>query len=162
MAPKQAIRFKEAFLITTINFDVDAVSKNGIPFTVGVEVNNDWFELIDYAIYRDDAEPISGRIGIHVVDISKQSLKDYINSYNEKAIECYDEKVRNLIQHISYCLKLELAGKITLKNIQLVVYDESQVKRHPKRVDRVPYEALTYYYGLEDVKGSIYISEINW
>ncbi len=160
LTPKEAPDFYDAITISGASshkMDVDVVSKDGIPYTVGVEF--DWFFNIDYTVYQDDAEPISGRIKLKIVDISKQSLKEYFNYVNKKNAEMYKKKVGNNINHILYCLKLRITGKKTEIPIQLIVYDESQVEQG-EITDRIPSSAIKYYYGLEDVTGSIHIPEL--
>jgi hypothetical protein len=162
ITPKEALVLHDAITIsgaTSHKMDVDVVSKDDIPYTVGVEF--DWFFNIDYTVYQDNAEPISGRIKLKIVDISKQSLKGYFNYINKKNSEIYKDKVGNKINHILYCLKLKITGTKTEITIQLIVYDESQVE-HGEITDRIPYSAFKYYYGLEDVTGSIHIPKITF
>lgn len=157
--PEQGFRFEDWIFISNSNFNVDSVSKNVNSSIVKFKKN--WHESIDYAVYQEDAEPILSEIEIHFIDITEHSLKNILDCYNIEIVENYNKKVKNLIQHILYCRKLNSIGKKTLKNIQLITYDESKVKRYQKIIDQVPYKALIYYYGIEDVRGAISIPEIN-
>ena len=159
LTPKQKFAINDVITITEAtfhNFSVDAVSKDGVSLTIPVEVH--WSNSIDYTIYQEDNEPISGSFNIAFVDTSKQSLKDYLNSYNKQMAEEYKKNVGNIIQQILHFLKLKFYGIKIEREIQLVVYDESMVKRYSKLpVDEVPAEALRYYFGLKDIKGRIHI-----
>lgn len=161
ITPKEKLGFQDAIILagsTSLNFDVDVVSKDGIPYTVGVKFNFNF--VIDYIAYQEDAEPISGRIKFRVVDIANESIEDYIDSYNQQADEKYIANFENTFQHLMHCCNLKLKGKKTEKPIQLMTYDESKVKLIHEAIGRIPYENLNYYYGFEDVKGCIYIPGI--
>lgn len=161
ITPKEELGFQDAITLsgsTSFNFDVDVVSKDGIPYTLGMKF--DFFFGIDYTAYLEDAEPISGRIKIRVVDITNESIEEYIDSYNQQADEKYRANFESTFQHLMHCCKLKLKGKKTEKPIQLMTYDESKVKLIHEAIGRIPYETLNYYYGFEDVKGCIHIPEI--
>jgi len=160
LTPKEGFVLNDAITIagaTSHKMDVDVVSKDGIPYTVGVEF--DWIFNIDYTVYQDDAEPISGRIRLKVVDISKQSLEEYFNNVNKKNAKLYKKNVGGIINHILYYLKLKITGKKTEIPFQLIVYDELQVEIG-EITDRIPYSAFKYYYGFKDFTGSIHFHKI--
>lgn len=162
LAPKEKRGYQDAITLsgaTSFNLDVDAVSKDGVPCTVGVKLDS--FIGIDYIAYQDDAEPISGRIKIKIIDISNESLEDHIDSHNQHSDEKYKANFESTFQHLIYYCKLKFKGIKTEKPIQLITYDESKVELINEKICRIPYETLNYYYGMEDVKGCIYIPGIN-
>lgn len=150
LTPKQAFVAEEFITImesTDYKRDVEAVTKDGVRVVVTTELY--WANRIDYVIYQDDFEPISGSFAIRFVDTSNQSLKDYLNSYNEQIMKKHKEKIGKL-----HALKLFFYGEGETQMIQIIDYDKSKVKQNSKMpIDEV--HSLTYSFGLKDGKGCI-------
>lgn len=164
LTPEQPFDICDSITIpeeTRLEGEVSCVSRDGVPFKMDYQLC--WANRIDFTVYQDDYPPISGSFAIRFIDTSKQSLTDYLKSYNEQKEKEYREifgsrvKFDITVQEILHYLKLELSGKATIQGIQFVVFDESKVKHNSKvSVDEVPPEALKYFYGLEDIKGCIH------
>ena len=141
---------------TFLKYNVDVVTKDNVPVIIPVEIS--WFNNIDYTIYQDDIVPISGSIKIFIVDTSKQSLEEYLLSYNKQRFEKYTEQIGNTIMQLLHYCKMELTGKQIEREIQFVLFDEINIKRDSKKpLYEVPIEYLKYKYGLEDISGAIHI-----
>ena len=155
LKPQQKFIMKD--IITPMNetsskFDVDVVSKDGIPFIVSGEII--WRHNIDYTIYQEDFEPISGRIQISFVDTSDQTLEEYLISYNEIMKDEYKKTVNKQKFNL---FKLKSNKQKELENIQFVIYDELMVNRNSKKpINEIPVDSLRFAYGLTDYSGSIY------
>lgn len=154
LTPQQSFTMKDIITpeATSSKFDVDVVSKDGVPLIVSGEIF--WQYRIDYTIYQEDFEPISGSIGISFIDTSEQTLEEYLDSYNEKMKDEYRKRVNKQKFNL---FKLKSNKQTKLKKVQFVFYDESIVNRNSKvPIDEIPIEALRFDYGFTDYSGSIY------
>lgn len=163
LAPKQELGISDFITITEATLykrNIDAITKDGFQVTIPVEIQ--WSNRIDYTIYQDDDEPISGSLNIQFFDIFTQSLDDIIGSYNKQQMENYRKKFGNKFQQELHNLKVMLSRKKHIEKIQLVYYDESKVKhiksaKHPDIIlENVPPEALMNVLCYIDMKGCIH------
>lgn len=153
--PKQEFGINDFLTITEGNLykrDFDATTKDGFQVTVSVEMQ--WGNRIDYIIYQNDDEPISGSLTIQFFDTSTQSLDDYFASYNKQQMEKYRKKFGNKFQQLLNQLKVMFSGKKNIKKIQFVYYDESKVKH----IKSAKHSNIT----LEDVPPDALMSLLCW
>lgn len=108
--------------------DVSATTKNGVPVVLTYQVK--WFWIIDCDVYQNNVSPILRRIKVFVLDISRHPLIDYLKTHNEQAQTNYLKQAR--FKRFIYHMKKKLRKEKTWRNIQLITYDESQVKQAKK------------------------------
>jgi hypothetical protein len=91
LAPKESVSLCDYISIKNatidLSLDVNAVLGDGAPVVVTAEFTYGY--VIDYAIYQDDHDPISGTIKVRIYDTSNKTLDDYITSENRKQLEKY-------------------------------------------------------------------------
>jgi len=150
------INIKESSIL---KFNADAMTKNGVKMISKVHIT--YVNVIDYTIFQDDVEPITGRINILVIDTSKQSLEYTINLLNQRRMKKFRKEVGNIFKHILYYLKLKYLGKQIGKRFELIYYDESKVISHPDNpMDQVPINSMRFCSGSEDITGRLFVPAI--
>lgn len=163
VTPKQDILISDYFTIaeaTVIDLNVDAVTKNGVSIILPIHIAA--FNVIDYTVYQDDADPISGRIKIAVIETDQKPLQESLSVLNQLRQKRYESQIGGRMRQILHWLGLKLSGKRTDQDALLISYEESDVvRRSDLAIDVVPRESLRFYSGFEDITGAIYIPSIN-
>lgn len=153
LTPGQPFPIQDEITISTgtiLKFDVDAVTKDGIPITASIETH--FTHRIDYTIYQDDFKPISGSISLLIIDTSQQSLEEYITNENTRNKKPYDKL--NLYQKFKLSHSPKKDGYI----YQAVTYDESRIKYEANGlIGRISVDDLKYSYYYKDAAGLMYL-----
>lgn len=153
LTPGQPFPIQDEITIMTgtiLKFDVNAVTKDGTPITASMEVQVT--HQIDYTIFQDDSEPISGSISLLIIDTSQQSLEEYITKENTRNKKTYDNL--NLYQKF----KLSNSSKKDGYIYEAITYDESKIKYEAKgQIGRISVDNLKYSYYYRDKAGLMYL-----
>lgn len=157
LIPKRLFSFVDVISInnSTLSkqFDVDAVSKDGVPLKISGEYG--FAYGIEYIISQDDSTPIAGLITIGILDTSQRSLVDYIHLENARKKKEYDKL--SLYQKIKLLLNYKKMEMYKRENLLVVTCDESKIQYEAKgQLGRISAKYLEYIYYYEDITGQKY------
>jgi hypothetical protein len=163
LAPKQPIGVEDPIMITESSLIESSVSvTTSDKKTVSMSYRLTYFNLIDFTVYQEDEEPLSGRIKLLVINTAERPLQETLKIINEDYQKRYSERMGTGFRGTLNYFKLRLSGAQISKRVLLIFYDESTTKKQPDpKISEVPAEALKGYHGITDITGSLYIANIN-
>ncbi|MFX0113990.1 MAG: hypothetical protein ACFFB3_05550 [Candidatus Hodarchaeota archaeon] len=113
-----------------------------------------YFNLIDYVIYSENQEPVSGQVKLLVLNTAERPFEESLKEY----IKLKPLNLNSTKNQLSMLLKrLKTLFKAEPKRIAFICFDESKLIKHKDiPVDEVPIGSIKVTEGLEFPDGSIW------